>query len=517
MAVKIFSATTLGLEAFPVEVEVDTAPGLYSFKIVGLPDKSIEEAKERVASAIKNSGFSSPSRHNRKIVINLAPADIQKEGAGFDLPIAVGVLLAMEELKPLTDLSSTLFIGELGLDGTLRKIPGALPIAEMAKKELFDSVILPKSNYREAAVIKGIKIVPLETLQELVHFLEGRTEPALPESNGVGEQKETEGPEFDFSDIQGLEQAKRCLEIAAAGGHNVLLAGFPGTGKTLLARAFPGILPGMTLQESIEVTKIYSVAGYLESGGLIIKRPFRAPHHTASGIAIVGGGSWPRPGEVSLAHRGVLFLDEFPEFARSVIENLRQPMEEGWITVSRARGAIKFPARFTMITAMNPCPCGWYGDSRRQCTCTLAKIVQYRQKISGPILDRIDLYVEVPRIPYETLSSERKPESSAEIQKRVGASRLIQEKRFAKLSGKRLFSNAEMRGKDLGLFAPLSKALNSLLKQAADTFSLSPRSIHRTIKVSRTIADLADSEEIKETHLAEALQYRPKEEITGIL
>jgi magnesium chelatase family protein len=505
MAAKVFSATTIGLDAFPVEVEVDVSPGLYSFKIVGLPDKAVEEAKERIISALKNSGFSPPSKTGKKIVVNLAPADIKKEGAGFDLPMALGVLLANQEIK-IENLGNTIFIGELGLDGYIRKIPGVLSIAQMAKEKGFKKIVVPYENYNEAKIIEGIEILPCKNFEDLIHILEGRKGIEYPPAN----QYQNQEADIDFSDIKGLNHAKRALEIAAAGRHNVLLTGFPGTGKTLLAKAFAGILPSLTKDEAIEITKIYSIAGLLPEGCLINKRPFRSPHHTASGIAIIGGGTWPKPGEVSLAHRGVLFLDEFPEFSRQVIENLRQPLEEGYVTVSRAKMSIRFPARFTLIAAMNPCPCGWYGDSRHQCSCSLSKIIQYRKKISGPILDRIDLIVEVPRIPFETLSDPNPQESSLEIRKRVEKARQIQQERF---KGINIITNSEMTAKNINNFVKLPPKINSLLKEAADSFSLSARAIHRTIKVARTIADLEGENEIKQWHLAEALQYRPKDEL----
>jgi magnesium chelatase family protein len=520
MASRILSATTIGLDTFPVEVEVDSTPGLYAFKIVGLPDKAVEEAKERIVSAIKNSGFHTPSRQNRKIVVNLAPADIRKEGAGFDLPMAVGVLLETGQFH--CDIENTAFIGELGLEGAIRKVPGILAIAEAHQRLGIKRLVVPAENYFEARIIDEIEIIPSRALSELTRILEGKEKPAIPQSHSAPALPQNDA---DFADIRGLALAKRAMEIAASGGHNILLTGFPGTGKTLLARAFSSILPLMTKQEAIEVTKIYSVAGELHSGGLMTERPFRAPHHSASGMAIIGGGTWPKPGEVSLAHRGVLFLDEFPEFSRQVLENLRQPLEEGYVTVSRVRSAVKFPARFTLVAAMNPCPCGWYGDTRRQCVCTLSRIIQYKKKISGPILDRIDLIVEVPRILFDTLTaSGQTEEPSLKIRERVTAAREKQKHRFGSKGGSRgdtalppkrrwaILTNSEMNAKALAEFAPLDSALKPLLRQAADAFALSARAIHRVIKVSRTIADLEGSEEIREQHLAEALQYRPKEE-----
>jgi len=510
MPAKLFSAATLGIDAIPIEVEVDTAPGLYAFHIVGLGDKAVAESKERVAAALKNSGVLPPGRLNKKIVVNLAPADLKKEGAGYDLAIAVGWLLVSGQIFPF-ETSKKLFIGELALDGSLRRVNGVLPIVEMALNLGFDTVFLPQPNLAEASFYQNIKLVPVRNLTELVGHLEGRA--VIPEVKAERRAQHhfDAPPAIDLAEIGGIEQAKRALEIAAAGGHNLIFKGHPGTGKTLLARSLPGILPPMTEAEAIEVTKIYSVAGLVEDRApMIFERPFRAPHHTASAIAIVGGGSTPKPGEVSLSHRGVLFLDEFPEFPRSVIENLRQPLEDGFVTVARVKGALRFPAKFMLVAAMNPCPCGWYGSQEKECSCRMRDILQYSKKISGPIMDRIDLTVWVPETSYAKL---RRPEGvpSAAVRERVMKARAVQNERFASRETGRIFTNAEMTIADLKRYAPLSPAADLMLEQATRNFHLTPRGIHRVIRVARTIADLGGESEIKEAHLAEALQYREEE------
>ncbi|MFN7088406.1 MAG: YifB family Mg chelatase-like AAA ATPase [Candidatus Paceibacteria bacterium] len=508
MPAKVFSAATIGIDAIPIEVEVDVSGGLHAFHIVGLADKAVEESKERVSSAIKNSGAKPPIKYNRRITVNLAPADIKKEGAGYDLAIAVGFLLASGQLFPF-DCSKKIFLGELSLDGKVRRVSGILPIIEMAIHRGFKEAYVPKANLFEINFFKNIEIIPISSLEELVGYLEGKIE--IPKFKRISLESMLNAPSgehFDMAEIAGQEVAKRALEIAAAGGHNVLFYGPPGTGKTLLAKALPGILPRLEPEEAIEVTKIYSVAGLLNEAEPIIKRrPFRAPHHSASSVAIIGGGTNPKPGEVSLAHRGVLFLDEFPEFARSVIENLRQPMEDGTVRVSRAKGSVAFPAKFMLVAAMNPCPCGWYGDPQHECQCGLGAIIKYRRKISGPILDRIDIAVAVSRIGYEKLQSGTTHRSSVEIRKNVEAARGIQKARFQKY-GNKIFANAEMGPKDIKKFCALSENSHKLLSQAEIKYGLSPRAIHRILKTSRTIADLDNSEKIKEAHLAEALQYR---------
>ena len=511
MLAKVASAAVVGLDAVPIIVEVDIAAmGLPHFQIVGLPDKAVEESKERVRAALRNTGADLPPK---RITVNLAPADLPKEGPAYDLPIALGILIASGQLSA-PDLSDSVFLGELSLDGSLRRIWGVLPISIMAKNKSFKSIFVPKDNQQEASIVDKITVYPTATLKELFdHFNsshlrpEGqkRIMPAKHKKPNFSNHLETE---YDFENIRGQESAKRALEIAAAGGHNILMKGPPGAGKTLMARSFATILPNLTFEESLEVTKIYSVANLLSSDNPIITaRPFRSPHHTTSNIGLIGGGNVPRPGEISLAHRGVLFLDEFPEFPRHVLEALRQPMEDGSIVVSRAAGSVRFPSRFTLVAAANPCPCGFFGDEKRNCTCSPGAITRYQKRISGPILDRIDMHIGVPAIPVGKLTGKFQSESSSIIQKRVQKARDAQLKRFKDL---KITSNAEMNNKQLKQFCNLDEQSILLLKQAIAKLNLSARAFHRVIKIARTIADLEGSEKIKSNHVAEALQYRPQ-------
>ncbi len=506
MLAKIFSAALVGLDAVPVEVEVDIASqGLPSFTIVGLPDKAVEEAKERVRSAIRNTGADFPAR---RITVNLAPADLPKEGPSYDLPIALGILLASGQLK--ADLETALVAGELSLDGRIRPVSGTLPQAIMARTLNFTSLFLSSENAREATIIPGLKIFSFPTLLSLFNHLNG-TSPGSPlAETSLDDYFLKEDFEFDMKDIKGQHQAKRALEIAASGGHNLLMKGPPGAGKTLLARTLPSILPLLTFEEAIEVTKIYSITNTLSGKTVITTRPFRAPHHSTSLVGLIGGSSNPRPGEISLAHRGVLFLDELPEFSKHILETLRQPLEDGIVNISRATNKVTFPAKFMLIAAQNPCPCGYYGDTSHECSCTTSQIQRYQKKLSGPLLDRIDLHLTVPAIKVEKLTNQNdeNAESSQVIRERVQKARDRQTSRFYQTA---VMTNSEMTNKQVKEYCQLTKEGLSLMRRAVETMKLSGRAYQRTLKVARTIADLADSQEIMVEHLAEALQYRQRE------
>ena len=502
MLARIYSCAVVGLEGVIVEVEVDYTNGLPGMTLVGLPDAAVQESRERVQTAIKNAGLHYP-RH--RIVVNLAPATVRKEGPAYDLPIALGVIVLGGHLPP-ESLEKTLVVGELSLDGIVRHTRGLLPMAAAARQQGYRRMIVPETDAAEAALIPDLEILPVKTLAELCDHLSGRRliEPFQPS----GEAPAQLFVPTDFAEVKGQEHVKRALEVAAAGGHNVLMTGSPGAGKTLLARALPGILPEMSLEEALEVTKIYSVADQLPPGTpLIRQRPFRAPHHTISHAGLVGGGNIPHPGEISLAHRGVLFLDEFPEFSSRAIEVMRQPMEDKVVTISRAQGSLTFSANFQLIAAMNPCPCGYYGDAQKPCTCAPSTVTKYQKRISGPMLDRIDIHIEVPRVNYEKLSSDRLGEPSAAIRERVQAARQRQLERFA---GTNIVCNADMRVAEVRKFCKLDETGESLVRAAMSQLNLSARAYHRTLKLARTIADLAGSDNIQTPHVAEALQYRPK-------